>query len=79
MLQPYASTELGPVTVRRKVTARAWSPSRAAPIEATCVLAGQQEAEDVSQPRPFLHEVVPHGFHLPSSLWFRNVPTDQNG
>ena len=68
MFQQYAFSELGPVTVRRKVTSRAWPPSRLGPVEATCVLAGQKKVEDANQFRPFLHEVVPHSFQQLSGL-----------
>lgn len=73
MFQQYASSELGPVTLRKKAT------SRADPVEATCVLAEQKKVEDVNQFRPFLHEVVPHHFQQLSGLQFRNTSTDQNG
>lgn len=51
----YAFSELGPVSVRRKVTSTVWPPSRAAQVEATSVLAGQKKVEEANQPKPFLH------------------------
>lgn len=50
----YTFSELGPVSVRRKVTFRVWPPSRAAQGEATSVLAGHR-VKEANQPKPLLH------------------------
>lgn len=54
----YAFSELEPVSVRRKVTSRVWPFSRAGPIEATFVLAGQKKVEEAKHCKPFLYQVI---------------------
>lgn len=58
----YTFSELGPVSVRRKVTSRVWPPSRAAPVEATSALAGYKKVEEANQPKPLLHWVSSSSF-----------------